>query len=71
MEWLFLLIAYLPIISIAIGLTLLIIGFVLRKSKKYLSTGLLIVGGVCVGICLLIYIALFLVGALGIGPVPN
>ena len=71
MEWVFLLIAYLPIISIAIGITLLIIGFVLRKSKKYLSTGLLIVGGVCVGICLLIYIALFLVGALGIGPVPN
>lgn len=71
MEWLFLLIAYLPIICIAIGLTLLIIGFVLRKSKKYLSTGLLIAGGVCVGICLLIYIALFLVGALGIGPVPN
>ena len=70
-EWLFLLISYLPIISIVVGLTLLISGFVLRKSKKHLSTGLLIVGGVCVGICLLIYIALFLVGALGIGPVPN
>ena len=71
MEWLFLLISYLPIISIVVGLTLLISGFVLRKSKKHLSSGLLIVGGVCVGICLLIYIDLFLVGALGIGPVPN
>lgn len=71
MEWLFLLIAYLPIISITVGLTLLITGFVLRKTKKHLSTGLLIAGGVCVGICLLIYIALFLVGVLGIGPVPN
>ena len=71
MEWLFLLIAYLPIISIAVGLTLLIAGFALRKSKKHLSTVLLITGGVCVGICLLFYIALFLIGALGIGPVPN
>ena len=71
MEWLFLLIAYLPIISIAVGLTLLITGFILRKSKKHLSTGLLITGGVCVGICLFIYIALFFVGALGMGPIPN
>lgn len=71
MEWLFLLIAYLPIISIVVGLTLLIAGFTLRKSKKQFSTGLLIVGGVCIGICLLIYIAFFLIGAFGIGPVPN
>lgn len=71
MEWLFLLIAYLPIISIAVGLTLLIAGFALRKSKKQFSMGLLIAGGLCIGICLLIYAALFLIGALGMGPVPN
>lgn len=71
MEWLFLLIAYLPIISIAVGLTLLITGFALRKSKVHLSMGLLIAGGLCIGICLLIYAALFLIGALGMGPVPN
>ena len=71
MERLFLLIAYLPVISIVIGITLLIAGLVLRKSKKQLSKVFLIVGGLFVGICLLIVIALFLAGALGIGPVPN
>ena len=30
-----------------------------------------IAGGLFVGICMLVCIALFLVGALGIGPVPN
>ena len=71
MEWLFLLIAYLPVISIVIGIALLIAGLVLRKSKKQLSKVFFVVGGLRVGIFLLIVIALFLAGALGIGPVPN
>ncbi len=71
MDWLYLLIAYLPIISIVIGLVLLIAGLVLRKSKKQLSKGLLIAGILCIGICLFMGISLFLVGALGMGPVPN
>ena len=71
MEWIFLLIAYLPIMGIVIGLALLIAGFILRKIKRQPSVGLLIAGGICVGICLLFYIALFLIGALGIGPVPS
>lgn len=68
---LYLLMAYLPVISIVVGIALLIIGLVLRKSKKQLSKVFFIVGGLCVGICLLIVVALFLIGALGIGPVPN
>ena len=71
MEWLYLLMAYLPVISIVIGILLLIAGLVVRKTKKQLSKVFFIVGGLCVGICLLIGIALFLVGALGIGPVPT
>lgn len=71
MEWLFLLVAYFPVISIVIGLALLIAGFILKKSKKQLSKSLLKASGLCIGICLLVYIALFLIGALGIGPVPN
>lgn len=71
MEWLFLLMAYLPVISIVVGIALLIVGLVLRKSKKQLSKVFFIVGGLCVGICVLIYGAFFLIGALGIGPVPN
>ena len=68
---LYLLMAYLPVISIVVGIALLIIGLVLQKSKKQLSKVFFIVGGLCVGICLLIVVALFLIGALGIGPVPN
>lgn len=71
MEWLFLLIAYLPVISIVIGIALLIAGLVLRKSKKHVSKVFFIVGGLCVGICLLVVIVLFLIGAFGVGPVPN
>lgn len=71
MECFYLLMAYLPVISIVVGIALLIIGLVLRKSKKQLSKVFFIVGGLCVGICLLIVVALFLIGALGIGPVPN
>ena len=71
MEWLFLLIAYLPVISIVFGIALLIAGLVLRKSKKQLSKVFFVVGGLCVGIFLLIVIALFLAGAFGIGPVPT
>lgn len=71
MEWLFLLIAYLPVISVIAGLVLLIAGYIMRKTKKNLSAGLFITGGVCVGICLAFYIALFIIGAFGIGPVPN
>lgn len=71
MEWFFLLFAYTPIISIAVGLIMLITGFVLKKSKRSLSTGLFIVGGVCIGIWLVVYSVLFFIGALGIGPIPN
>ena len=41
MEWLFSLIAYLPVISIVIGIALLIAGFVLLKSKKQASKAFL------------------------------
>jgi len=71
MQWLFLLIAYLPIISVVLGAGLLIAGCVLRKTKRNLSLGMLIAGGSCIAICPAFYLILFLIGALGIGPVPN
>ena len=71
MEWIFLLIAYLPIVSIIVGLILLITGLVVKKKDKKKATGLLIVGGLCVSIFLLVYGVLFLIGAMGLGPVPN
>ena len=60
MEWIFLLIAYLPIVSIIVGLILLISGLVVKKTDKKKATGLLKVSGLCVGICLLVYASFFL-----------
>ena len=40
MEWIFLLIAYLPIVSIIVGLILLISGLVVKKTDKKKATGL-------------------------------
>ena len=71
MEWIFLLIAYLPIVSIIVGLVLLIAGLVVKKTDKKKATGLLKVGGLCIGICLIVYASFFLIGAMGLGPVPN
>lgn len=71
MDWLFLLIAYLPVASLLIGLAFLGAGFLLRKSRRRLSKRLYIAGGFCASLCLLIFAALFLVGALGIGPIPT
>ena len=71
MEWLFLLITYLPIVSIVVGLILIIAGLVVKKTDKKKATGLLKVAGLCIGICLLVYAIFFLIGAMGLGPVPN
>ena len=71
MEWLYVLMAYLPVISIVVGIVLLVVGLLLRKSKKQFSKALFIISGLCAGLFLFIVIALFLIGALGIGPVPN
>ena len=71
MEWIFLLIAYLPIVSIIVGLVLLISGLVVKKTDKKKTIGLLKLGGLCIGICLLVYVVFFLIGAMGLGPVPN
>ena len=38
MEWIFLLIAYLPIVSIIVGLVLLIAGLVVKKTDKKKNT---------------------------------
>ena len=71
MEWLFLLITYLPIVSIVVGLILLIAGLVVKKTDKKKAACLLKVGGLCIGICLLVYIVFFIIGAMGLGPGPN
>ena len=71
MEWFFLLITYLPIFSIVVGFSLLMIGFILKKTNKKKTTGFFVAGGVCIGVCLLVYGVFFLIGALGVGPVPN
>ena len=56
MEWIFLLIAYLPIVSIIVGLVLLIAGLVVKKTDKKKATGLLKLGGLGIGNWYLLYV---------------
>ena len=71
MELGFLLVAFIPVVSLLAGLGLLIAGLMLRKSNNQRAKVCFLAGGLCIGICAFVYMAFFLVGALGIGPVPN
>ena len=71
MEWIYLLVAYLPIVCVLAGIVSLIAGLCLRKRNRTVSIVLCVFGSVFLGIWLLIYGVLFLIGALGLGPVPG
>lgn len=71
MEWMYLLVAYLPIVCVLAGVVSMIAGLCLRKRYRTVSIVLCVAGGVLLGIWLLIYGAFFLIGALGLGPVPG
>lgn len=70
MEWIYLLIAYLPIVCVLAGIVSLIVGLCLRKRNRTAPIVLCVTGGVLLGIWLLICGVFFLIGALGLGPVP-
>jgi len=69
MELLIFFLVWFPLLCLATGIAMLTAGFLLKKKRRV--KGLLIAGGICVGLCLLGVVFLFLVGAVGIGPVPN
>ena len=69
--WFYLLIAWMPIVSLIVGLILIVVGLVTRNTKVHLSRGIMIFGLGCIGTCMAVVMILFLAGALGIGPVPN
>lgn len=69
--WIYLLIAWMPIVSLIVGLILIVVGLVTRNTKVHLSRGIMIFGLGCIGTCMAVVMILFLAGALGIGPVPN
>lgn len=64
-------IAYLPIISGVLGIIFLSIYLHNRIFRKKHIPGFLIIGCAGTGILLLCACAFFLVGLLGLGPVPN
>jgi len=67
----FTMIAYLPVVAIIVGVLSILIYVYLRITKKSKCNILLIVGCIGIGIFLLIVSALFLAGALGLGPTPT
>ena len=65
------LMVYLPTITVIVGIPLLIAGIILKKKKKRLAKLFIIIGATCIGICILYFLLLFVLSALGMGPVPN
>ena len=69
MELFIFLLAWLPLLCLAAGIAMLTAVLLLKKKRRV--KGLLIADGLCVGLFLLGVVFLFLVGAVGIGPVPT
>ena len=67
----YILVAYLPAITVIAGIPLLIAGIILKKKKKRLAKLFIISGATCIGICILFLLLLFILSALGMGPVPS
>ena len=67
----YILVAYLPAITVIAGIPLLIAGIILKKKKKRLAKLFIIIGATCIGICILFLLLLFILSALGMGPVPS
>ena len=67
----YMLMVYLPTITVIVGIPLLIAGTILQKKKKRLAKAFIIIGTSCVGICILFFLLLFVLSALGMGPIPN
>lgn len=67
----FTMIAYLPVVAIIVGVLSILIYAYLRIRRKTKCNIFLVVGCIGIGIFLLIVSALFLAGALGLGPTPT
>ena len=63
----YILVAYLPAITVIAGIPLLIAGIILKKKKKRLAKVFIIIGASCIGICILFFLLLFILSALGMG----
>lgn len=68
---LFTVFTYLPIILFFIGMICFVQYIYLRNYKKKYEKRLLIIGSICVLFIFLYFLAFFLAGAMGIGPVPS
>ncbi len=67
----FLIMSYLPIALGIIGTISLILYFALYKTKHSIRNIFLVISCIGIGICALIFCALFMAGMLGLGPIPN
>lgn len=71
MEKLFVLGAYVPSVGLGVGFMMLATGALWKSSRKQQAKTLMTAGTWCVGISLILLTALFVMGAVGLGPVPN
>lgn len=70
-DYLFLLMAYFPVVSLVVGIISLSVYFILRFIKKRIHNWLLVLGFIGIGITLFIYSAFFIIGFMGLGPVAS
>ncbi|MCQ2525007.1 MAG: hypothetical protein MJ123_11775 [Lachnospiraceae bacterium] len=71
MDFMFLLLAYVPVASLIIGVICLTAFFLLRYRKRKIVNWLFVLGCIGIGLTLLVYCFFFLVGFLGIGPMAS
>lgn len=71
MDIFFSFIVYLPFVSLLVSLVFFAIYGYLRHKKKVIRKSLLIIAFVGIGIFCIYFGFFFLIGLLGIGPVPN
>ena len=67
----YMLMVYLPAITVIVGIPLLVAGIILQKKKKRLAKVFIIIGTSCIGVCIMFFLLLFMLSALGMGPVPS
>jgi len=71
MEKLFALVAYVPSVGLGVGFMMLATGVLWKNHKKQQAKALMTAGTWCVGVSLVVLMALFAIGAVGLGPVPS
>lgn len=71
MNYLFTIISYIPFILLLVGIPCLILGLFAFRKNRHIGTALLVIGGIAIGGLFAFFLLFFLIGCLGLGPIPT